>query len=135
MDVNPAIDHLKTLGLNFKQYGAAEDLANIEQRLKSLPAIFIIPLAMQGAPNSLVGAIDQKITQRFSVLALLKKPNAGELYKINEAIMTGFVGWSHPALHGGAAGSPAEFANQRTFNFNGNLATSLDFTTSFHFRK
>jgi len=135
MDVEPVIDLIKSLDLAFRQYGGAEELADIQSSLKVLPALFVIPLTMQGAANSMVGITDQKITQRFSTVAVFRKLARGELHKIEVALMTALVGWSHPDLAGGTPGSPAEFVSQRTFNLAGNLATSLDFTTSYHFRK
>ncbi|MBL4801953.1 MAG: hypothetical protein JKY45_08665, partial [Emcibacter sp.] len=108
----------------------------IQDHLKVVPAVFVIPLAMQGATNSLsVGAVDQRITQRFSVLCVFRKAASGDLHRTEVGIMKALIGWSHPDMHDGTPGSPAEFANQRTFNLNGNLATSLDFITTYHFRK
>ncbi|WP_339863189.1 phage tail terminator protein [Paremcibacter congregatus] len=136
MDVDPILDLLKSAEIGFKQYAGVEELADIQTRLKTLPAVFIIPLSMQGATNShSVGVVDQRITQRFTVLAVFNKASKGELHRIEQAIMATLVGWSHPDMQSGRPGTPCEFVAQRTFNLHGNLATSLDFTTSYHFRK
>lgn len=136
MDVDPVLDVIRGAGLGFRQHLGVEELSDIQDDLKALPAVFVVPQAMQGAPNSMsVGITDQKITQRFSVIAVFRKLKRGELHKIEVALMNALIGWSHPDMHDGSPGTPAEFANQRTFNLNGNLATSLDFTTTYHFRK
>lgn len=136
MDVDPVLEVIRQADLGFRQYQGVEELSDIQEGLKVLPAVFVVPVAMQGAANShRVGITDQKITQRFSVTCLFKKLSRGELHAFEMGIMSALIGWTHPDMHGGSPGSPAEFANQRTFNLNGNLATSLDFTTSYHFRK
>jgi len=135
MDVEPVIALIKSLALGFRQYSGAEELADIQEQLKVLPAVFVVPLSLSGAPNSMVGIVDQKITQRFSVIAVFRKLARGELHNIEIALLGALVGWVHPDMGNGAPGSPAEFISQRTFNLFGTLATSLDFTTTYHFRK
>ncbi len=135
MDVKPVLELLEGLGLDFRQYAGAEELSDIQDYLKILPAAFVIPAAQQAATNShSVGVIDQLITQRFTVLAVLRKPRSGDLHRIESKVMDGLIGWSSGDMFNRPA-SPVEFAGQRTFNLGGNLATSLDFITTYHFRK
>tara|TARA_R110002072_G_scaffold302699_2_gene487446 strand:+ start:11483 stop:11893 length:411 start_codon:yes stop_codon:yes gene_type:complete len=136
MDIDPLLTVLKDALPKIKEFGGAEDLPDAQKSFRKVPAIFVVPSGKAGTTNSTnYGVIDQKITQRFSILAVFKNPSLGDLHETDQAIMDAVIGWSHPSIYKETKSEQAEFINQRTINLRGYLATSLDFQLTYHFRK
>ena len=111
----------------------AESIGDVTDLLRVVPACYIIPTTDSAGANRLAsGAIDQKVTQNFAVLAIFKQPERGDLHRIETALRDLLLGFTDREA---GIETPVEYAGGATLRIADFLATRRNFRTTYHVRK
>lgn len=131
----PTIARLKDAG--FAHVEGLLEMVSLAEAPRVSPALFIVPERGGASPNSLgAGAIDQKVTETFSVVLVLEAVRrvggtSEALQENTKKVMDALLGWQHPE-----ASKPCEFAGERLVSAQGRqVLWAMSFTTSRHIRK
>ncbi|QCI93265.1 hypothetical protein [Novosphingobium sp. EMRT-2] len=131
----PIVARLLAAGFNHAE-GVLE-FAGLSEAPRVSPALFVVPERESAGANTLgAGAVDQKITEIFNVVVVVRterRPGA-----VNEAlgeaigaVETALAGWMHPD-----ASSHCQIAGGRLLSTDGQrVAWAMSFSVSRHFRK
>lgn len=134
ISAEPTIARLQEAGFGSVE-GVLEFVAQTEAPRIS-PALFVVPERDTAQPNRMAGVHDQKVTETFSVVLVVKGARlAGrvreDLKQHSEAIVRAVAGWRHPE----AAGA-CDYVGGRLLSAEAqHVAWAISFSASRHIRK
>lgn len=139
MKISDIIARLKAESalLQNRVFGAVE-LANAQPNSLQSPCAFVIPRAEKAEPNSLIGAISQRITAQIGVVICIRnyrdvRGEGGhvELENVRAEIADILIGWQPPNTD-----IPMEFLQGQIAAYDNAVIRWNDvFTTQFYYRK
>lgn len=134
MKLAPICEKLKAVGL--KRVQGALEMAGLDKAPAVLPALFVVPIAEDAAPNRHSGVHDQAATRTFGVVILVQggrsdERTSEELGEIEDKVVRALAGWTHPE-----ASRPCDYASGRMLSVSGSTVAWLSsFRTGRHIRK
>ncbi|WP_336973421.1 phage tail terminator protein [Sphingobium aromaticiconvertens] len=130
----PTVARLKAAG--FLSVDGLLEMVGLSDAPRADPALFVVPERSSAQPNKMSGVIDQKVSETFSVVVIVKGARRGEtvsdLLKVHcDAVVDALVGWTHPE-----ASRACEYAGERLVSMDGpQVAWAVSFNASRHIRK
>lgn len=131
----PFVERLKAAG--FKHVEGELALAKVDGPPAADQALFVVSEGETAEPNRMSGVIDQAITERIAVVAVVRagaRHKEGTSDAVRDAVnrvVDALIGWTHPE-----ASAPLTYTGRETLSVGGALvSTAVRFTTRSHLRR
>jgi hypothetical protein len=137
MNTAPFIARLRAQCPGFKYIGGALDLNETTLQSANQPSAYVLPLSETAEPGRLLGVHDQRITQTWGVVLVLRaarttaQDQSAELDTLRQSVRTALAGWTPDA----ASTEPLDIASGQLVSLEAGLLLWQDeFTTQTHHR-